>query len=299
MPKQPTGRGTSPSRIPVPKKQAMSITATEILKSCSKTSKTDGIKKLEWVKQTQPKKQGEGSSTPFMKNMWTSPSVQTPVKPKVIQPPAKVNRKPWVDVYRPSSAASHFVHPKKIEEVEQWFTSGCQGKILLLAGPSGSGKTATVFVVARRYGFKILEWINPVDIIDFPTESHFDIRDEIDNFDLVKRFGRKSQVEQFSEYLMRSSHYDSLPMKITNSTPENQIQKAAADKGTKPLILVEDLPNIFYKKTDLFHELLRNYQTEGGCPLIFILADSSSAEFGAYRLFPPSLLTQLRIRQIS
>jgi hypothetical protein len=55
----------------------------------------------------------------------------------------------WSDKHAPTGADQLSVHPKKVQEVKQWFNSyfsfgGCVvAPFLLLTGPSGCGKSST------------------------------------------------------------------------------------------------------------------------------------------------------------
>ncbi|KAF0033339.1 hypothetical protein F2P81_013405 [Scophthalmus maximus] len=115
-----------------------------------------------------------------------------------------------------------------------------RGGILLLTGPSGCGKTATVLVLCRELGFRIQEWINPTNMEPYGSSQH-DWR--TNGF---SGFSCGSQVAQFQEFLLRANKYSCLRM--------------AGDDGAtdRKLILVEDLPNQFYRQPGSLHSNLRH-----------------------------------------
>ncbi|ASJ13567.1 replication factor C large subunit [Thermococcus thioreducens] len=69
---------------------------------------------------------------------------------------------PWVEKYRPRRLAELINQTKALGQVKAWIEAWLQGsppkkKALILAGPPGTGKTATVYAIAREYGFEIIE----------------------------------------------------------------------------------------------------------------------------------------------
>lgn len=152
-------------------------------------------------------------------------------------PEFKLNSSNWIENFQPKTIDDLAVHPKKIEEVLNWFksceshdekTSEKYAPMLILTGPAGSGKTATIRTIAQHLSYEISEWITPVDIelIKFHQQNTDDTFME-------------NQIEKFSEFLFRSSRYASV-----------------LDHLNKKLILVEDFPNIFLKKSDDLCDIL-------------------------------------------
>ena len=77
----------------------------------------------------------------------------------------------WAEKYKPTSVAQLAVHKRKVADVREWILS-CVDKetgILVLQGPSGSGKTATVETICGEVGIEIIEWINPIHLVNFSS----------------------------------------------------------------------------------------------------------------------------------
>lgn len=142
----------------------------------------------------------------------------------------------WMESFAPTSSDDLALHPKKLEEVRNWFRH-CEAmrkkfpaQICLLTGPAGCGKTATVRVLARELGYELQEWINPVDCEEVRT-----LGDQPDGNAYVG-----SQQEAFKSFLLRASRYKSL-----------------LSTQNKRLLLVEDFPNFLLKDAaSTFEELL-------------------------------------------
>uniref|UniRef100_A0A8D3C1X6 AAA+ ATPase domain-containing protein n=1 Tax=Scophthalmus maximus TaxID=52904 RepID=A0A8D3C1X6_SCOMX len=151
-----------------------------------------------------------------------------------------------------------------------------KGGILLLTGPSGCGKTATVLVLCRELGFRIQEWINPTNMEPYDWRTNG-----------FSGFSCGSQVAQFQEFLLRANKYSCLRM--------------AGDDGAtdRKLILVEDLPNQFYRQPGSLHSNLRQFMKTSRCPLVFIVSDSLSGDSSSRFLFPRDIQEELDISSIS
>ncbi|KAJ8285536.1 hypothetical protein GJAV_G00027940 [Gymnothorax javanicus] len=199
---------------------------------------------------------------------------------------------PWVDRHAPGTQVELAVHKKKIEEVENWLKSHLDvtqevkgGAILLLTGPSGCGKTATVRVLTHELGCHVQEWSNPTTTSEFRTEESFG-----DTFDPDSRFNGfhgVSQTAQFQEFLLRANKYSRLQMLGEGLT------------SSRKLILVEDLPNQFYRQPACLHDILRRFVKTGRCPLVFIVSDCLSGSGSSRLLFPRDLQEELGVCNIS
>ncbi|KAM6224344.1 cell cycle checkpoint protein RAD17 [Rhynchocyon petersi] len=197
---------------------------------------------------------------------------------------------PWVDKYKPETQHELAVHKKKIEEVETWLRAQVLerptkkgGSILLITGPPGCGKTATLRVLSKELGIQVQEWINPV-LPDFQKDDFKEMLNPESSLHIVPY---ESQMTVFKEFLLRATKY-------------NKLQMLGDDTRTdKKIILVEDLPNQFYRDSQTLHEVLRKYVHIGRCPLIFIISDSVNGDNTQKSLFPKEIQEECSISSIS
>ncbi|KAM5264382.1 LOW QUALITY PROTEIN: cell cycle checkpoint protein RAD17 [Ctenodactylus gundi] len=197
---------------------------------------------------------------------------------------------PWVDKYKPETQHELAVHKKKIEEVENWLKAKVLeeqqkkgGSILLITGPPGCGKSTTIKILSKEYGIEVQEWINPV-LPDFQKD---DFKKMLNSESSFYMFPYQSQIAVFKEFLLRATKY-------------NKLQMLGDDLRTdKKIILVEDLPNQFYRDSQTLHDILRKYVRIGRCPLIFIISDSISGDNNHRLLFPKEIQEECSISSIS
>ncbi|XP_010074590.1 PREDICTED: cell cycle checkpoint protein RAD17-like, partial [Pterocles gutturalis] len=196
----------------------------------------------------------------------------------------------WVDRYKPETQNDLAVQKKKIEEVETWLKVHVfqrqpkqGGSVLLLTGPAGCGKTATIEIVAKDLGIQVQEWTNPISL-GFTKE---DLRDIFDHDSNLHTFPSQAQAVLFQDFLLRANKYNKLQM--FGETSEND----------KKLILIEDIPNQFYRDPSSLHEILRRFVRTSRCPLIFIISDNFSGDSNQRLLFPTEILEELCISSIS
>ncbi|XP_030367353.1 cell cycle checkpoint protein RAD17 isoform X2 [Strigops habroptila] len=197
---------------------------------------------------------------------------------------------PWVDKYKPETQNDLAVQKKKIEEVESWLKMHIlqrqpkqRGSVLLLTGPPGCGKTATIQILAKDLGVQVQEWINPISL-DFTKE---DLRNMFGHDSNFHTFPSQAQAAVFQDFLLRANKYNKLQM--LGESSEND----------KKLILIEDLPNQFYREPSSLHEILRRFVRMSRCPLIFIISDNFSGDSKQRLLFPVDILEELCISTIS
>ncbi|XP_010576382.1 cell cycle checkpoint protein RAD17 isoform X3 [Haliaeetus albicilla] len=182
------------------------------------------------------------------------------------------------------------VQKKKIEEVETWLKMHIfqrqpkqGGSVLLLTGPSGCGKTATIQILAKDLGIQVQEWINPISL-DFTKE---DLRNMFGHDSNFHTFPSQAQAALFQDFLLRANKYNKLQM--LGDSSEND----------KKLILIEDIPNQFYRDPSSLHEILRRFVRTSRCPLIFIISDNFSGDSNQRLLFPMEILEEFCISSIS
>ncbi|XP_071588445.1 cell cycle checkpoint protein RAD17 isoform X4 [Heliangelus exortis] len=197
---------------------------------------------------------------------------------------------PWVDRYKPETQSDLAVQKKKIEEVETWLKMHIfqrqpkQGHpVLLLTGPPGCGKTATIQILARDLGVQVQEWTNPISV-DFTKE---DLRNTFGHYSDLHSFPSQAQATLFQDFLLRANKYNKLQM--LGESSEND----------KKLILIEDIPNQFYRDPSSLHDILRRFVRTSRCPLVFIISDNFSGDSNQRLLFPKEILEELCISHIS
>ncbi|OCU02360.1 hypothetical protein XELAEV_18008122mg [Xenopus laevis] len=196
---------------------------------------------------------------------------------------------PWIDKYRPEIQAELAVHKKKIEEVEAWLKTHVEkrpqkqgGQILLLTGPPGCGKTATIQVLTKEMGIQVQEWINPL-----MQEFKQDLPEVFDRDTRFQPFTSQSQTSLFHDFLLRANKYNKLQMVGESLSTDRKI------------IVVDDMPNQFYRDPSALHDILRRFVKTGRCPLVFIISDSLSGESHQRRLFPKEIQEELVVNNIS
>ncbi|XP_028638895.1 cell cycle checkpoint protein RAD17 [Grammomys surdaster] len=200
------------------------------------------------------------------------------------------DNEPWVDKYKPETQHELAVHKKKIEEVETWLKAQVLevkpkqgGSILLITGPPGCGKTTTIKILSKELGIQVQEWVNPI-LPDFQKDDYKELLNLDSSFSIVPY---QSQIALFNDFLLRATKYSKLQMLGDDLTTD------------KKIILVEDLPNQFYRDSNALHEILRKYVQIGRCPLVFIVSDSVSGDNNQRLLFPKNIQEECSVSNIS
>lgn len=204
-------------------------------------------------------------------NNTTLPSSQTKKIKSLVQ---SAN---WIESFEPKTIDDLAIHPKKIEEVQNWLlhcnvlrNKNLPAQICLITGPAGSGKTATIKVLAKNMKYQLVEWINPTDL------------DTITSLGDQENSYAQSQIDLFKSFLFRSSRY-----------------KSVFESNDKRLILVEDFPNCFINNSSGFNELLEDYRKYGKSPLVFVVTDSKSKKLNiSYNIFSDTVQAQFQINHI-
>ncbi|XP_015109903.1 cell cycle checkpoint protein RAD17 isoform X2 [Diachasma alloeum] len=171
-----------------------------------------------------------------------------------------------LEACQPKKASELSVSKQKQNEIIEWLSSETvtgKPRILLLSGASGCGKTVTLKVLAEENDFDVIEWISPMD----STYSN--------------DFKYLNQGDKFMEFLVRVTRYNSV-----------------FNRCKKRLLLVKDIPNIYFMDTDGFHEVLRQYMELGKQPLVFLCPDSESSRM-IYTLFPTEIIEKFQIDRIN
>ncbi|XP_073828733.1 rad17 checkpoint clamp loader component [Musca autumnalis] len=189
----------------------------------------------------------------------------------------------WIDLYAPKKTEDLAVHPKKLQELEQWLKH-CEimkkkkqpAQLCLLTGPSGCGKTAAVQVLAKEMKFTIQEWTNPID-----QDVIYNLGDQV--------FGESnfssSQVDTFKAFLFKASRYRSL------------LEMAGNDKR---LLLIEDFPNFLLRDPTALETILDDYIIYGKAPLVFIVTDTKRRGLNlSYNIFNDQLKQKFLVNHIS
>lgn len=184
----------------------------------------------------------------------------------------------WLKRFHPTEVSDLVVHPKKLEELRNWFKISCakvRNKILLLEGPTGSAKTTALKLIAKESGFQVCEWTNSTDLeIDLFYEGSENFQREFVSYE--------NQVSKFTDFLLQSSRFPSV-----------------FAKGER-LLIVKDFPNTFLRKTEEFWSILRKYEEDGLSPLVFVLTETNSKSLNiAFNLFPEKIRIEMKIDSIS
>ncbi|KAH0561630.1 cell cycle checkpoint protein RAD17 isoform X1 [Cotesia glomerata] len=169
----------------------------------------------------------------------------------------------------PKKSADLSVSRQKQKELTEWLVDKALPgipRILVLSGASGSGKTAALKVLAKENKFDIVEWITPTDSAANYYDNNMTIK----------------QADKFLDFFIRATRY--------NSVMGNQ--------SSRKLLLVKDIPNIYFHDKDSFYDLLTQYFELGTHPLVFICPDSEASRVQQI-LFPAEIIEKYGIDKIN
>ncbi|KAG3036135.1 hypothetical protein PC121_g694 [Phytophthora cactorum] len=201
----------------------------------------------------------------------------------------KANQGLWADLYSPKTVDDLCVNKKKVQEISEWLERNAsphsgvfQKRLLFLCGPPGSGKSTAVRCIARQLGLLIKEWEDNSAAGKLNYERMF--RGEFWTPQI-------SVVNDFSDFIHRSSAYAALPVATSRHTPTIGRKRRLSSTqqgsdfltpsvGKGQVILIESWPQSWSKDKALYEEKLqRIYQhvvdPAGGCryPVVCIYSD--------------------------
>ncbi|EEY66281.1 uncharacterized protein PITG_03838 [Phytophthora infestans T30-4] len=207
----------------------------------------------------------------------------------------------WADLYAPETVDDLCVNKTKVQEISEWLERNAspisgvfQKRLLILCGPPGSGKSTAVRCIAPKLGLLIKEWE------DNSAAGKL-------NYERMLREDfwtpQVSSVDDFSDFIHRSSAYGALPVATSRHTSTigrkrrlsntqqvyGNFQTPSVSAGQ--VILIESWPQSWSKDKSLYEEKLqRVYQhvvdPAGGCryPVVCIYSDVQGSKIDLHHL---------------
>uniref|UniRef100_A0A8R1TIZ2 AAA+ ATPase domain-containing protein n=1 Tax=Onchocerca volvulus TaxID=6282 RepID=A0A8R1TIZ2_ONCVO len=181
---------------------------------------------------------------------------------------------PLIDRFPVQNVEQLAVNPRKVDEIRQWMRKkkeryrGC--KLLLLTGPTGCGKTTTVKMLCHELKLELIEW---------NCSESYDVFYNPEGEEVIYE---ESQVREFAEFL--------------KSSDRGSIEKSISEK----VILIEQLPNVFYQDPAILHATLKNTIKNTVCMYIFIMSDIGSCWYlNPKRVLPANIRYQLGFEELA
>ena len=166
--------------------------------------------------------------------------------------------------------------PKKVTQVKQWlldFYSSTQGtpststRVLLLTGPTGSGKSATVQVLCRELGLKVLAWNAPTPTLWHEHAYHDNLATEY-----------VSKLRAFDNFLRRSTMLCSIPTTAAMGSGSGSGSGSGADRS-KEVILIDDMPTTHnHDQHANLLAILNRYARSSRFPILICLSNMHRIE---------------------
>uniref|UniRef100_A0A915PSS3 AAA+ ATPase domain-containing protein n=1 Tax=Setaria digitata TaxID=48799 RepID=A0A915PSS3_9BILA len=172
-----------------------------------------------------------------------------------------------IDRFAPHNVEQLAVNPRKIDGVRCWMRKkkkhSRENKLLLLTGPTGSGKTAAVQMLCRELKLELIEWNC--------SESYE-----------VFYGPEGEEIRKFAEFL--------------KSSDRGSLEKSAAQK----VVLIEQLPNVFYQDPSVLHATLQNTVKNTVCMYIFVMSDVESCWYlSPKRILPSNIRVELGFEELA
>ncbi|CAF0863650.1 unnamed protein product [Brachionus calyciflorus] len=210
-------------------------------------------------------------------------------KAKISEPfnsPAKKQKENTLSLslkYEPTTRADLSVHKNKIDQLSNLLDqiiSKERGSILLIEGPSGCGKYITLKVLCKEKGVELVEW-DPSNV----NLKSFDLQ-----IDGEYNEPYESQIKNFSQYLFKSSRYESNQLFNNDKSTQN----------VKKVMLVKEIPNFAFRDPKIFVNLLNDFKRFSKFSLIFSLTQTTySSDINPQKIFPTDIRKDLKCLEIS
>jgi cell cycle checkpoint protein len=191
----------------------------------------------------------------------------------------------WIDTCFPASSSDLCVAPKKVKEIGGWLDSATSRrtpkKLLVLVGSPGIGKSTAIRVLCEEKGLSISQWNE-----SFVPRTRGVAPD--DTFSVEQ----SSAMDSFQEFLQQSAvGFQSLDF-IFHA--ENNATKNHKGQTTDPIILLEELPNLYSVDAESkFRSIMQEHLQRTQVPTVLVFSDVSEGKHrprDLERLIDPKIL---------